>query len=256
MKIAAVQHDILWERPEENRRRLEPVIAEAAASGARVVVLAEMYSTGFAIATADRIAEPPGGDSERFLVDLARRLDVWLIASVPQRAPGAALPTNTGLVVAPDGGVHRYEKLHPFSHAGEDRHYSPGAETLTVDVDGLSVSLFICYDLRFADWFWRLADHTDCYVVIANWPRARRNHWNTLLAARAIENQAYVVGVNRVGAEPSGLDYAGDSQIVDPAGRVLVKAAETETVLTEEVDPATVARYRDDFPALRDRRGS
>jgi predicted amidohydrolase len=139
------------------------------------------------------------------------------------------------------------------ANAGEHQHYAPGAARLTVDVAGSRVSPFVCYDLRFADAFWPLAPTTDVYLVVASWPEARREHWRTLLRARAIENQAYVVGVNRVGAG-GGLHYAGDSCVIDPLGDVLVSAATIETVITAEVDPATVAKVRAELPFLQDRR--
>ena len=124
----------------------------------------------------------------------------------------------------------------------------------TLEVDGLPLGLSICYDLRFANQFWTLAPQTDCFVVIANWPESRRAHWRALLVARAVENQAYVVGVNRVGSDPVGNTYAGDSQLVDPRGRVLVEAAYQEIMLSAEVDPEEVRKYRQEFPALADRR--
>jgi predicted amidohydrolase len=113
--------------------------------------------------------------------------------------------------------------------------------------------LFVCYDLRFADEMWALAHDTDCYVLVANWPESRRHHWRTLLVARAIENQAYVVGVNRVG-EGDGIAYVGDSRIVDPSGEILASAARTEALVVADVDPAEVARVRERFPFLADRR--
>jgi predicted amidohydrolase len=210
-----------------------------------------MYATGFSMAT-DRITEETGGANEAFCVAQAREHGVWMAASVSQREPGGR-PRNVGLLVSPAGQVHRYAKIHPFSYADEHKHYEAGEATLTVDVEGVRVSLLICYDLRFADTFWGLAGDTDCYVVVGNWPEPRREHWRTLLAARAIENQAYVVGANRVGAAPNGLVYAGDSRIVDPLGLVLAESSYTETVLTADIDPARVAQVRHDLPFLADR---
>jgi predicted amidohydrolase len=160
---------------------------------------------------------------------------------------------NVAVLVDPEGCAHRYEKMHPFSFAGEHEHYQAGDKPLTVDVEGLRTTIFICYDLRFADEFWDLAPDTDCYVVVANWPRSRREHWRTLLRARAIENQAYVVGVNRVGVAED-VHHTGDSAIVDPLGRTLTEAAHIQTVLTADVDPAEVGRVRARFPFLADRR--
>lgn len=252
MRVAALQHDIVWEDPSANFERLAPRIAEAAATGARLVALAEMFSCGFSMES-DRIAEPEAGPSEDFLRDQAGRHGVWLAGSVPQRPPGAARPCNTLLAVSPEGGVTRYRKRHPFSFAGEDRHYGSGDERVTLDLEGLRVTLSICYDLRFADDYWAAAAETDAYLVVANWPARRRLHWKTLLTARAIENQAWVIGVNRVGSG-GGLEYAGDSRIVDPWGEAVATAAGIETLLTADVDPARARDARERFPVLRDRR--
>jgi predicted amidohydrolase len=252
VKVAAVQHDIVWEDRDANFGRLAPMIAGAATAGARLVVLTETYSTGFSPAV-DRIAEPEDGPSTRFLVDQARTHRIWVGASLPERPAGRALPFNQLVLADPDGVVHRYAKIHPFSYAGEDERFTAGSAFLTVDIEGLRSSFFVCYDLRFGDEFWGLATTTDCYVVVANWPAARRDHWRTLLRARAIENQAFVVGVNRVGTG-GGLDYAGDSVIVDPCGVILAEAAGAETVLVVDVDPAVVGRVRAEYPFLADRR--
>ncbi len=165
------------------------------------------------------------------------------------------LPVNRFVVAAPDGATHHYDKLYPFSYAREHERYRAGEKHVTVDIGGVRTSLFVCYDLRFAEAFWDLAHETDLYLVPANWPEARREHWRTLLRARAIENQAYVVGVNRVGTDPK-LSYTGDSVVVDPFGEVLAEGQPgVEQVLVAEVDPARVAQVRADYPFLPDRRG-
>jgi predicted amidohydrolase len=252
VKIAAVQHDIVWEDREANFVRLEPMIAAAATAGARLVVLTEMYSTGFSMAT-ERIAEPLGGPSARFLVEQAQRHQVWVCGSIPEHVDETPLPFNCLVLAAPDGACHRYRKIHPFSYSGEHERFAAGHEHVTVDVEGLRCSLFVCYDLRFADEFWPLAPMTDCYIVVANWPASRREHWKTLTRARAIENQAYLVGVNRVGRGGS-LDYAGDSCIVDPLGSAIAEAAGSEAILVAEVEPEAVVDVRARVPFLADRR--
>jgi predicted amidohydrolase len=228
------------------------MIAAAAAGGARLVVLTEMYSTGFSMAT-ERVAEPEDGPSTQFLAERARAHDVWICGSIPVRALAGERPSNRLVLAAPDGTRWFYDKIHPFSYSREHEYYASGSSFLTVDVEGLRTSFFVCYDLRFADEFWALAATTDCYVVVANWPASRRAHWQTLLTARAIENQAYVVGVNRVG-EAARLSYAGDSMIIDPLGAALATASHTETVISASVDAATVAKVRAEFPFLQDRR--
>ena len=254
MRIAAVQHDIAWEDAATTRSRLEPWIAAAAGAGARLVALTEMFATGFSMAT-DRTAEPPDGPTTAWMVEQAATHDVWLAGSVAIHLDaGDARPSNTLLVVSPEGRVERYAKIHPFSYGGEDEHFAPGERTLTLDVEGVRLTPLVCYDLRFADLFWDLARETDAYLVVANWPAARRDHWRALLDARAIENQAYVVGVNRVGEGGNGLSYAGDSRVVAPDGEVLVGAAREETLLLADLDPGAVRGTRDAYPFLRDRR--
>lgn len=252
MRVAALQSDIVWEDPEANFRRLRPWIASAAAAGARLLALPEMFSCGFSMA-AERIAEPEGGPSARFLADEARRHGLWLAGSIPERPQGAPRPFNTLVLAGPAGEAFRYRKIHPFSLAGEDRHYGSGDRHVTVSVEGLRLTLFVCYDLRFADEMWACAEATDAYLFVANWPESRRRHWQVLLEARAIENQAWVVGVNRVG-EGGGLRYPGDSRIVSPRGEVVAAASGGETMLLADLDPEEVRRTRRELPFLPDRR--
>jgi len=256
VRVAALQHDIAWHDRAANFRRLSPMIAGAVASGARVVLLTETFSTGFSFDSPD-IAEPEGGPSSQFLTEMATTHGVWVGGSCPEIAPEAPgddqRPSNVFVLVAPDGTATRYRKIHPFSHADEERYVRAGTDFVTVDVDGLRCALFVCYDLRFADEFWALATEVDAYFVVANWPAKRRVHWSALLRARAIENQAYVVGVNRVGAG-GGLDYSGDSAIIDPLGEVLATGAGVETMLLADLDAAHVDATRGHFRFLQDRR--
>jgi len=252
MRVAAIQHDIVWEDRDANFEHLAPRIGEAARDGAQLVVLTEMYSTGFSMDTA-RVAEPFDGPSAHFVGDQAREHGVWLCGSAPEVQPGDELPSNTLLVAAPDGAMHRYRKIHPFTYGGEHEQYAAGDAHLSVDVADVRCSFFVCYDLRFADEFWGLAPDTDCYVVVANWPAPRRDHWRTLLRARAIENQAYVVGVNRVG-HGGKLDYAGDSAVVRPFGETHEADGPAEQVLFHDVDPTVVQETRARYPFLADRR--
>ncbi|HEX9887899.1 MAG TPA: carbon-nitrogen family hydrolase [Nitriliruptorales bacterium] len=250
--VAAIQHDIWWEQPAMNFERLAPRIAAAAGSGARLVVLTEMFSTGFSMHT-DATAEPLDGPSTTFLIEQAARTGAWVGGTLPALHDGFDRPHNTFTLAGPDGQVHRYSKIHPFTYSGEHEHFASGQELLTVDVGSLRVTMFVCYDLRFADEFWTTALNTDVYLIPANWPESRRTHWQALLRARAIENQAYVVGCNRVGTGGK-LSYVGDSAIIDPYGRVLAEAAHTESTLYAEVDPLVVRETRERYPFLQDRR--
>ena len=236
----------------ETQGHVAPMIAAAAADGARLVVLTEMYASGFSMA-AERIAEPVGGRSTQFLVDQAQQHGVWIAGSVAVQPDDEDKPFNRLVLAAPDGATHMYDKIHPFSYSGEHERFGAGDRSLTVDVEGVRTSFFVCYDLRFADEFWARALDTDLYVVVANWPQSRRSHWQALLPARAIENQAYVVGVNRVG-DGNGTPYAGDSVIIDPLGETLAVAAPGEHVIAAEIDPARVQEVRKRYPFLQDRR--
>ena len=250
MRVALLQMDLAWEDVAENHRRAAKLLAQAKEGGAALAVLPEMFSTGFSM-DAGRIAQPPGGASETFLREQARELGLWILASVPER--GESNPRNMAMLASPHGAVVKYAKIHPFSFAGEDRVYTAGDRVVTADVEGVRVTPLVCYDLRFPEPFRVAAGDTDLFVVVANWPDQRREHWRTLLRARAIENQAYVVGVNRAG-HGNGLTYAGDSAAIAPLGETLAEADAREQVVFADVDPEVVKKLRARFPALEDRR--
>jgi len=252
MKIAAIQHDITWEDKDANFAHLRPLIAAAADKGARLVALPEMFATGFTMASTT-FAEGHDGPSTQFLREQASSHDIWIGGSLVQRHPSVRLPYNQFVLAGPGGQIHRYAKMFPFTYHGEHEHYSAGTQSITVDVEGVRITPFICYDLRFADVFWERATQTDCFLVVASWPAPRRAHWRSLLTARAIENQAYVVGVNRVG-DGDSVTYVGDSVVVDPTGETVADAGGKEQAILAEVDPTLVARTRAEFPFLADRR--
>ena len=252
MKVAVIQHDIVWQDAPATQALVTPMITEAAGNGAELIVLTEMFATGFSMQP-ELIAEDEGGPIEQFLLAQARQHGAHLIASVAQRGADGNY-RNNAIVAAPDGTVQRYSKIHPFSYAHEHEHYTAGVSFLTVRIGELRTSVFVCYDLRFADEFWTLARDTDLYVVVANWPAPRREHWRALLRARAIENQAYVVGVNRVG-QADGSEYVGDSAVIDPLGVTLADGPEgAPVVLFADLDPDIVRATRHRFPFLADRR--
>jgi predicted amidohydrolase len=253
MRIAAVQHDIVWEDRDANFERLAPQVARAVGAGAELVLLTETFSTGFSMTPG--IGEPEDGPSSRFLLAQAAEHGVWTGGTCPEIADDGELPYNSFVLAGPDGTVHRYRKLHPFTHAGEHERFRAGEAPVTLEIGDVRITPFVCYDLRFGNVFWRAAPDTDVYLVPANWPSPRRLHWQTLLQARAIENQAYVVGCNRVGTAGDGTDHAGDSRIISPMGELLSTAAEAETLVLAEVDPRVVTATRDRLRFLPDRRG-
>ncbi len=254
MHVAGLQSDLVWEDAAANRERFGRLVrAVAARSGGGLIVLPEMWPTGFSM-HADRIAEREGGASEEFLVSLARETGSAIAGSVAQTRDSWARPRNVFLLATPEGGVHRYAKIHPFNFGGEGRHFEAGDVLVTVRVAGVRVTPLICYDLRFAEVFTARADETDLFVVVASWPAARAHHWKALLIARAIETQCYVLGVNRVGSG-GGMVFEGDSLFVSPLGEILSSLPPGEAGVVEgEVDPAVVSEVRVSLPFLRDRR--
>jgi predicted amidohydrolase len=255
MKFAAIQHDIAWCDRDANFDHLRVLIAEAELNGAEFVLLTETFSTGFAV-DQPLFAEVTGGPSSQFLASMAKEHHIWIGGTCPELSATSAdgRPANTFVVVSPDGIEHRYEKIHPFTFGGEDQHVRSGSEFVTIDVGGLRVSLFVCYDLRFADEFWQRAKDTDVFLVPANWPESRSMHWLSLLQARAIENQTYVIGCNRVG-QGGSLVYSGDSRIFDPYGETLAQGApHEECILYADVTRERVTEVREKFRFLQDRR--
>ena len=210
-----------------------------------------MFATGFSMD-----AELVSGFAEEtrgFLSGLAKGLSLFLMAGYAE--PADPRPANACSIFDPAGReILHYRKLHPFSMAGEDERFLAGESLETVEVEDIRVTALICYDLRFPEPFRVAAADTDLFCVMANWPVPRRHHWSTLLEARAIENQAYVLGVNRVGAG-DGLEYTGDSVLRDPMGKELAATASgSSAVIIGEVDAAEVARIRNRFGFLKDRK--
>jgi len=251
MRVAGIQLEIVWEDPSANLRRVEPALAAAAADGARLVVLPEMFASGFTMAAAEMAAR--ADDIRDALAGFARRHGVWVLGGYAE--PGDVRPYNACSLLSPDGAeVSHYRKIHPFSLAREHEHYDAGAEISTVEVEGVRVTPTICYDLRFTEIYRATASGTDLFVVLANWPDRRSHAWRTLLAARAIDCQAWMIGVNRVGQDGNGVAHRGDTSIVDPMGETVATLAWDEGVVAAEVDPASVRTIRGRYTFLADRR--
>jgi predicted amidohydrolase len=253
MRVAGVQLDISWEDKAANFARVRDLVRAAALPRGTLVVLPEMFATGFSM-NVDGIAEAGDGPTERFLASLADEFGVLACGGVVTRAAdGRGL--NQSVTVAPGGGMlARYTKIHPFSYGGEPLRYAAGGEVLTYQIGEVSVAPFVCYDLRFPEIFRNAVKRgAQLMTVIANWPEPREAHWLALLKARAIENQAYVLGVNRCGRDPK-LAYSGRGQVVDPRGNILADGGNGEGVFGAELDLDSLAAYRKEFPALQDMR--
>lgn len=250
MQAVLVQLDIVWEDKPANFAGVRELIRAQAISPGSLVVLPEMFATGFSFdVNATKQGQPR--ECEEFLGSLARELKSCVIGGVVSVGKDG-LARNEAVAFGPDGMLKRFAKIHPFRR--EQEVHTPGDEIVTFPWAGFEVAPLVCYDLRFPESFRTAARMgASLMVVIANWPVARIDHWVTLLRARAIENQAYVIGVNRCGRDPE-LVYSGRSLVVDPHGTVLADAEDGEKVVTAELDPAVVTKWREDFPALRDAR--
>jgi len=249
-----LQMDTAWHDPEGNITRADELVAEAAERNADVAVLPEMCTSGFSM-DPEKAAEPEGGQSVMGLASIARNNRINLIAGVALRESGQEKARNSALVFNRKGEiVSRYTKCHPFSPSGEDLRYEAGVDPVVFELEGVRSSVFICYDLRFPEIMRSVAESVQVMYVIANWPAGRARHWHTLLTARAIENQCFVLGVNRTGTDGNGIVYEGGSLAVGPTGMVLLRAGAAEGVELVEFDPAETEQARAEFPALKDRR--
>jgi len=253
MRIIGCQYEIIWQDKAANQEQVRSLLGAAASPAGAWVVLPEMFDTGFSL-DVDAVAEDARCLSQTFLAELAQEFQVFVLGGIVKRSP-AGRARNEAVIYSPQGEeLARYGKLHPFSIGGEADHIEAGGEIVTVDLHEFMAAPFICYDLRFPEIF-RIARQrgAELLVVIANWPVARSHHWHTLLCARAIENQAYVVGINRCGSDPN-YEYGGDSMIVDPRGQTLASADENTALITADLDLQALLDYREQFPIYKDSR--
>ncbi|MBQ8204201.1 MAG: amidohydrolase [Alistipes sp.] len=237
-RIAIVQRDIAWCDAKANCQAIEAMLEDIDAD---VVVLAEMFQTGFVVRP-ETVAD--SGETLEWMLQLSRRKSAAVIGSVAVSIDGTY--RNRMYFVMPDGRVEYYDKRHLFSVGGEAENYTAGTERKVVCWRGVRYLLEVCYDLRFPVWSRQRGDY-DVAIYSALWPKPRREVWRTLLRARAIENQAYVVGVNRIGAEPSGLEYVGDSAIIDARGVAMVDMASAEGTEVVEIDIEALNMFRKRF---------
>ena len=253
MKLYCVQHDIVWENRTANFARIESLLSAAKPDAGSLVLLSEMFASGFSMNVA-AIREGRERETERFLSATAKKFGIFLLGGlVTTKTNGKG--SNQSVVFSPDGReLARYTKLQPFSFGGESANYDAGKAPTIFEWQGFKVSPFICFDLRFPEHF-RTATKRGAQLitVIANWPVTRIQHWVALLQARAIENQAYVAGVNRCGKDPK-LSYNGRSLIVSPKGDILADAGNGESVISAEVSLKELLAYRKDLPFLADMR--
>jgi predicted amidohydrolase len=252
MKIYGCQFDIAWEDKTANYQKVRDLLNTAKPQAGSVVFLPEMFATGFSMNVAAIAEDPASGPTVKFLAECAVRLGVYMVGGfVTRNADGKG--RNELAVVAPNGAmVAQYAKIHPFTYGQESLHYVGGERICSFAWNDTKIAPFICYDLRFPEIF-RHATRggAEVLAIIANWPQKRDEHWQTLLRARAIENQTYIIGVNRCGSDPIG-PYSGRSLIVDPQGMVLADGQSKEGTISAEIDLAALRAYREKFPVLAD----
>ncbi len=248
LHISLVQADLVWEDVDANLQHFEQLLQEVPAES-DLVVLPEMFSTGFSMNVA-ALAESMDGKTIVWMKQQAFKLNKVIAGSVMIRDDNHFF--NRFVFAHPSGEMDYYDKRHLFSMGGENLHFTAGAERKVFELKSFRVLPLVCYDLRFPV-FSRNRNDYDLIINCSNWPSPRREVWQTLLKARAIENQAYVAGVNRIGIDPTGIRYSGDSLIVDPKGNEIVAAnPETDQVITAKLSLLSLRRFRKSFPVLPD----
>lgn len=247
LRVSLVQTDLVWEDPAANCAQLEERLADLAGK-TDVVVLPEMFATGFSMSPTG--AEIGRGPVLQWMQVQASRLGALMIGSLKVKQQNSFL--NRLYAVHPDGSFVSYDKRHLFRMGAENEFYQAGDKQVIVSYKGWNLAVFICYDLRFPVWSRNVGMAYDAAIYVANWPAPRANAWRTLLQARAIENLAYVVGVNRVGTDANNLSYAGDSLLVDFKGGLQLDLQAKDQILTSELSAVDLADFRAKFPAHLD----
>ncbi len=248
LNITLIQSDIVWEDKAANLKHYEEIIAGIKETR-HVVVLPEMFSTGFSMAP-ERLAEPMDGRSVQWMADMAVKYRCILTGSLIIEEEGKYF--NRMLWVQPDGRIGFYDKRHLFAYGGEDKHYTPGDTRQIASVNGWRINMLVCYDLRFPVWARNKGEEYDVIIYVANWPSQRSTAWKTLLQARAIENMSYVIGVNRIGEDPKGNIYTGDSSAFGPLGETLWQQTGNAACHTITLDREALQKARTNFPFLND----
>lgn len=253
LSVGLIQTELAWEKPADNRKHIEDMIEARICSLEQptdLLVLPEMFTTGFSM-NALANAEEPCGPTQQWMQAIAQRLDCALTGSIAVHADGGVY--NRMLFVTPETVAH-YDKRHLFRMAGEHKRYLAGDQRIIVNWRGWRILLQVCYDLRFPV-FSRNRDDFDLALYVANWPAARRMHWRQLLIARGIENQACMVGVNRIGSDARGIDYSGDSLAVAADGIILSDMENENGAARVILSGAALQTYREGFPCQLDADG-
>lgn len=247
LKVALVQFDIAWENPVANMATLEEMLEDIGTVD--LIVLPEMFNTGFSM-NPKKIAESANMQTHKWMQQMAKRKNAVILGSIALFEKGDFY--NAALAVWPEGETKTYFKKHLFSLAGEQNHYSAGNSKTILEINGWKIAPFICYDLRFPVWSRNTGYQYDVAIYVANWPQQRQKAWDSLLVARAIENQSYVIGCNRVGIDANDNRYLGNSAIIDYLGETIMSKSGESAILIEEFNKEKLLELRTQFPFLND----
>jgi predicted amidohydrolase len=248
LKLTLIQADLHWQNPEKNRASFERKIASLREPG-QVIILPEMFTTGFTM-EARSWAEPMNGPSVQWMQSLAQKTGAAIAGSLIIKENDAFF--NRFIWASPQGNLFTYDKRHLFRMAGEHEVYRAGDRLQTVELNGWRIRLFVCYDLRFPVWSRNVDLDYDVAVYVANWPASRISAWRTLLQARAAENQAYVIGLNRTGSDGLGIRYSGQSLVANAIGNIIADLGQNETIVPVNLSRADLEHVRQKFPAWKD----
>jgi predicted amidohydrolase len=248
LKVTLIQSELAWEDIDSNLAEFNYRI-DAIEEDTHLIVLPEMFSTGFTM-NAAALAQDMNGSAVKWIKAKSAEKNIDIVGSFIADDSGKFF--NRLVWAKPNGEIFIYDKKHLFRMAGEEKIYSAGSKNIIVELNGWKIRPFICYDLRFPAWTRNIANQFDAAVFIANWPERRSVHWKALLQARAIENQCYIIGVNRVGIDGNGLSYSGDSSIIDPWGTIIFQKSTQACIYTGDLSYDILQQSRESFPVWKD----
>lgn len=253
MRVALVSLNQVWENKEHNFQACRSFIQRAKAQDVELVIFPEMTLTSFSMNTSVTAEDQASSVTVKLFKELANEFQISIVFGVVFRDGDKA--TNNALMIDNAGVIKGcYCKIHPFSFAGEDKVFNGGSEICHAKLEPMTIGLTICYDLRFPEMYSALGKHCDLIINIANWPVKRVDHWNALLKARAIENQLFIVGVNRTGVDGNGLEYIKSSQVINPNGELQSPVISGDEIDIFEIDPEYIGKFKQSFSTTQDRK--
>ena len=247
MIVSLIQSDIIWEDKNSNLKKYQEQIDKIEST--ELIVLPEKFTTGFSMSPKD-ISEKMNGETIQWMKQNAHKMNSAICGSIIIEESGKYF--NRFIWINPDGSIHHYDKRHLFSYAGENDNYTPGDSKIIIEYKGWKICPLICYDLRFPVWS-RNSEEYDLLIYVANWPSKRKFAWRSLLVARAIENQCYVIGVNRVGLDNSGNSHSGETSIINALGESLYVKSHSEDLYTNGISKLELEKIRKQLPFLNDK---